>query len=138
MKALGADHLINYKTTPDWRKEVRAYTSGTGADLIVEVGGAGTLASSVGSIRPSGTIALIGVLSGGSGDINLGPVVTQNIRLQGITVGSRDLFEDLVEAMSLHETHPPVDENLFAFEDVGNAIASLTKGTHYGKVCSRF
>lgn len=138
VQELGADHLINYKTTPDWRKEVRAYTNGIGADLIVEVGGAGTLASSIGSIRSSGTIALIGVLSGGAGEINLGPVVTQNVRLQGVTVGSRDIFEDILQAMSLHETRPPIDDNLFAFEDVGDAIASLVKGTHYGKVCTRF
>jgi NADPH:quinone reductase-like Zn-dependent oxidoreductase len=105
---------------------------------VVEVGGAGTLASSIGAARPSGTIALIGVLAGGAGELNLGPVVTQNMRLQGITVGSREIFEDMVRAMELHGTRPPMDDDLFAFEDVAAAIAALPEGKHFGKVCSRF
>jgi D-arabinose 1-dehydrogenase-like Zn-dependent alcohol dehydrogenase len=89
-------------------------------------------------VRSSGTVALIGVLSGAAGRLNLGPVVTQNIRLQGITVGSRTLFEDMVKALEFHQIEPPVDDNLFAFESVGQAIKSLPEGRHFGKVCSRF
>ncbi len=139
VRAMGADETINYKATPDWRKAVRELTGGGGVDLVVEVGGAGTLQSSIGAVRPSGTIALIGVLSGGAGELNLGPVVTQNIRLQGITVGSRRLFEDMARAMQLHGTKPPVDpDNSFAFEDVAAAIAALPEGRHFGKICARF
>lgn len=139
VRAMGADEIINYRTTPDWRKAVREFTGGSGVDLIVEVGGAGTLASSIGAVRPSGTVALIGVLAGGVGELNLGPVVTRNIRLQGITVGSRAIFEDMVRAMQLHGTRPTVDaDNMFAFEDVGRAITALSAGKHFGKVCSRF
>jgi NADPH:quinone reductase-like Zn-dependent oxidoreductase len=136
VRAMGADHLVNYKTTPEWQKVAREVTSGTGVDLVIEV--AGTLDASVRAVRPSGTLALIGVLAGSMAQLGLGAVVTQNVRLQGITVGSRDLFEDMVRAMELHRTQPPLDERRFAFEEVGAAIKALPTGRHFGKVCCRF
>jgi NADPH:quinone reductase-like Zn-dependent oxidoreductase len=138
LRALGADHVMNYKHTPDWHKTARELTNGLGVDLVVEVGGAGTLEKSIRAVHPDGAVALIGVLSGAAGEINLGTVVTQNIRLQGITVGARDLFEDMVKAINLHGIEPPVDENLFAFEEVGEAIKSIPEGRHFGKICSSF
>jgi NADPH:quinone reductase-like Zn-dependent oxidoreductase len=136
VRAMGADHVVNYKTNPDWHKVAREVTSGLGVDLVVEV--AGTLDASIRAVRTSGTLALIGVLAGATAQLGLGPVVTQNIRLQGVTVGSRELFEDMVRAMGLHRTEPPVDERRFAFEEVGEAIKALPAGQHFGKVCSRF
>jgi NADPH:quinone reductase-like Zn-dependent oxidoreductase len=136
VKAMGADHLINYKTTPDWAKSVREMTGGTGADLVVEV--AGTLDPSVRAVRMSGTVALIGVLAGAAAQLGLGPIVTQNLRLQGISTGARDLFEDMVRAIEQHRLVPAVHDQLFAFEEVGQALKNLAKGEHFGKVCSRF
>jgi NADPH:quinone reductase-like Zn-dependent oxidoreductase len=136
VRAMGADHVANYKTNPDWHKVAREITHGTGVDLVVEV--AGTLDASVRAVRTSGTVALIGVLAGAAAQLNLGPVVTQNIRLQGVTVGSRETFEEMVRAMEIHRTEPPVDERLFAFEAAGEAIKALPTGQHFGKVCSRF
>lgn len=136
VKAMGADHLVNYKTTPDWAKAVRELTGGVGADLVVEV--AGTLDTSVRAVRMSGTVALIGVLAGPAPQLGLGPVVTQNIRLQGISTGPRDLFEDMVRAIEQHHLAPAIDDGLFAFEDVGKALKALPSGRHFGKVCSRF
>ena len=107
VRAMGADHVVNYKTNPDWHKVAREITNGTGVDLVVEV--AGTLDTSIRAVRASGTVALIGVLAGAAAQLNLGPVVTQNIRLQGVTVGSREAFEEMVRAMELHRTEPPVD-----------------------------
>jgi len=138
LNVLGADHVVNYKDTPDWHKTARKITNGMGVDIVVEVGGAGTLGKSIQAIRPGGTVALIGVLSGVAGEINLGPVVTQNICLQGVTVGSRDLFEEMIRAIEFHGIQPPVDENLFAFDAVGEAIKSIPKGRHFGKICSSF
>ncbi len=138
LKALGADHLVNYRQIPDWHTITREVTNGLGVDLVVEVGGAGTLENSIRAVRRSGTVSLIGVLSGAAGQINLGAVVTQNIRLQGVTVGSRDLFEDMVKALDLHKIEPPVDDNLFEFEAVGDAIKSIPTGQHFGKICSNF
>lgn len=138
VKALGADHVVNYKGTPDWQKTARKITDGVGVDIVVEVGGADTLEKSIQAVRPNGMVALIGVLSGATGKINLGPVVTQNIRLQGIAVGARDLFEEMVRAIEFHGIEPAVDEHLFAFEEVGEAIKAIPKGRHFGKMCSSF
>ena len=135
-RAMGADHVVNYKANPDWHKVAREVTSGVGVDLVVEV--AGTLDASVRAVRTSGTLALIGVLAGATAQLGLGAVVTQNIRLQGVTVGNRDLFEDMARAMEIHRTEPPVDARLFAFDEVGEAIKALPEGQHFGKVCSRF
>jgi NADPH:quinone reductase-like Zn-dependent oxidoreductase len=136
VRAMGADHAVNYKTNPEWYKAAREATNGLGVDLVVEV--AGTLDPSVRAVRTSGTVALIGVLAGATAPLGLGAVVTQNIRLQGVTVGSRDLFEEMVRAMEAHGTEPPVDERRFAFDEVGEAIKALPTGQHFGKVCSRF
>jgi NADPH:quinone reductase-like Zn-dependent oxidoreductase len=136
VRAMGADHVVNYKTNPDWHKVAREVTGGIGVDLVVEV--AGTLDAAVRSVRTSGVLALIGVLAGATPSLNLGPIVTQNIRLQGVTVGSREAFEDMVRAMELHGTVPPVDEHGFEFTQVGEAIKALPDGQHFGKVCSRF
>ncbi len=137
-KPLGADHLINYKTTPDWSKAAREISGGRGLDHVVEVGGAGTLERSIRAVRPSGVISLIGVLAGGAGELNLGPVVTQNIRLQGITVGSRDLFEAMNRALSLHKVKPPIDDHRFAFDGLKDALKAFPQGKHFGKVVCEF
>lgn len=136
--SMGADHVINYKDDPDWHKTARSLNGGRGLDHVVEVGGAGTLEKSIRAVRPSGFISVIGVLSGGAGELNLGPVVTQNIALQGITVGSRAMFEDMVRAMELAGTKPAIDEHRFAFDAVGQAIIDMPKGKHFGKVVSEF
>src|SRR5207248_1074448 len=92
---LGASDGINYRSTPDWDKRVRELTGGQGADLIVEVGGAGTLPKSVRAARLGGYIALIGVLSGAGGEFNPIAILMKNIRLQGILVGSRRMLESM-------------------------------------------
>jgi len=137
-KPLGADHCINYKTAPDWGKAARDIAGGRGVDHVVEVGGAGTLERSIRAVRPSGVISLIGVLAGGLGELNLGPVVTQNIRLQGITVGSRDLFEAMNRALALHKVKPPIDEHRFAFDGLKDALNAFPAGQHFGKVVCEF
>jgi NADPH:quinone reductase-like Zn-dependent oxidoreductase len=136
VRSMGADHVVNYRSIPDWPRVVREITSGVGADLVVDV--AGDLDRAVRATRMSGTVALIGVLAGAAAPLGLGPVVTQNMRLQGVTTGARDLFEEMVRAVERHRLLPAIDDRRFAFEDVGQAIAALTKGEHFGKVCCRF
>jgi NADPH:quinone reductase-like Zn-dependent oxidoreductase len=94
---LGADESINYKRTPDWDKEVFRLTDKAGVDHVVEVGGAGTLPKSLNAVRTEGKISVIGVLAGGSG---LDPVrlLMKSVCLQGIFVGSRQMFEDMNRA----------------------------------------
>ncbi len=138
-RELGADHLINYRDNPDWHRSAIEITNGRGVDHIVEIGGTGTLDRSIKAVRPSGTLSLIGVLAGIAGEINLGRIVTQNIRLQGVTVGSRQMFENMVRALEMNQIAPVIDETAtFAFENVGQALAALPNGKHFGKVVCEF
>ena len=133
-KAMGADLGINYRAQPEWARTLRQAIDGRGADLVVELGGAKTLDQSLRAIRTSGTLAMIGVLSGGMAELNLGRVVTRNVRLQGVTLGSRDMFEDMVRAIDLHGIKPPIDEKRYAFGEVATAIAAIAEGRHFGKI----
>jgi len=130
--ALGADHGVNYKTSPDWEKFAREQTGGRGVDLVVEVGGAGTLPRSMRAVRSGGTIALIGVLAG-LGEVNPMPLLMKGIRLQGVFVGSRVMLEAMIRAIATHHITPVVDR-VFPFEQAQQAYDHLASQTHFGKV----
>jgi NADPH:quinone reductase-like Zn-dependent oxidoreductase len=132
-QALGADALINYNAVPDWDKKVRELTAGRGVDHVVEVGGAGTLSKAIRSVRFGGHISIIGILSGKSGDFDLIPVLMQNIRLQGVIVGSREMFERMNRTLELHHIRPVVDE-VFSIEESRPAFGLMAKGGHFGKI----
>ena len=131
-RALGADETINYRNTPDWDKEVLRLTDGAGADMVVEVGGAGTLAKSVHATRVGGLVALIGVLASGGG---LDPmrVLMKSIHLQGIFVGSRRMFEEMNRAITVNRLKPVIDKT-FAFAQAREALESMKTGSHFGKI----
>lgn len=131
-KALGADDVINYRDTPDWDKAVTALTGGRGADLVVEVGGPGTLERSIRSARVGGTVAVIGVLSG-TGQIDPRPLISRSVRLQGIYVGSLDMFAAMNAATDKAALVPIVDR-IFPFDQARDAYACLAGGSHFGKV----
>lgn len=133
--ALGADAGANYKTTPDWAAWTKSRTNGTGVDLVVEVGGAGTLDQSVKAVRPGGRIALIGVLAGGS-TFNPLPMMMKGVTLRGIYVGSRALFADLNAHLAAHPTKPVIDR-VFAFDQFAEAFEHLEAASHFGKVVIR-
>lgn len=134
--ALGADDGINYKTTPEWGDKARQIAGGRGVDHLVEVGGAGTLGQSLRAVRLGGRIYLIGVLAGGGGTINLLPVLMKNLRVQGIFVGSREMFEAMARAIAVHRLNPVVDR-VFPFDQAVDAFRHLESGRHFGKVCVR-
>jgi NADPH:quinone reductase-like Zn-dependent oxidoreductase len=132
-KKLGASDGINYKTTPAWEKSVLELTDGRGVDFVVEVGGAGTLTQSMKAVRPGGQISLIGVLSGGAGQINPLPILMRGIRVQGIFVGSREMFEAMNRAITLHRLEPVVDR-VFPFAEAVEAFRYMETAAHFGKV----
>ena len=133
LKQLGADVTLNYKTTPDWGKKVRELT-GRGVDLVVEVGGVGTLNESIRATRIGGTIAFIGVLAGpASSDSRLPLMVMQQQRLQGVTVGSIEDLQALCDGISMHGVKPVIDK-VFAFDEVKDAFAHMASGAHFGKI----
>jgi NADPH:quinone reductase-like Zn-dependent oxidoreductase len=133
VRSMGAVAGINYKTTPEWDKPLRDLTGGVGPDHIVEVGGAGTLPLSLKAIRRGGHVALIGVLTG-PGEIDPRPILMKSIRLQGVYVGSREMFEEMNRAITLHQMHPVVDR-VFGFDDPVAAMRYMESGAHFGKVC---
>jgi NADPH:quinone reductase-like Zn-dependent oxidoreductase len=132
VREMGAAELINYKTTPAWDKRVRELTSGQGVDMIVEVGGAGTLPLSTRAVKLGGYIALIGVLTG-AGDFNPIPLLMKNIRLQGIFVGSAQMFASMLRAIEVSQLRPVVDR-VFPFDQAVPALKYLESGAHFGKV----
>lgn len=136
-RALGAQHGIDYRASPEWSREVRRIVS-EGADLVIEVGGAETLAQSLRAVRVGGTIALIGVLSGAAAALDLGRVVTQAVRLLGVTLGARSSFEDMVRAIELNRLVPAIDPRRYGFTEAAAAIAALGQGHHFGKICIAF
>lgn len=133
VRQLGASDCINYKSTPEWGDAVRKLTGGQGVDHVVEVGGVGTLAQSMKAVKTGGRISLIGVLAGGGGNVNLYPALMRNLRLQGIFVGSRQMFEEMNRAISQHQLHPVVDR-VFPFGDAAEAFRYLESGAHFGKI----
>jgi NADPH:quinone reductase-like Zn-dependent oxidoreductase len=134
VRQLGADAVINYRAVPEWAKATRDITQGRGYDLIVELGGEKTLPQSLRCIRPGGTLAMIGILSGTSMATSLGLIITRQVRLQGVTVGHRDGFEAMLRAMEQHQVKPIVDRS-FGFEELKEAMAYLKSGAQFGKVC---
>jgi NADPH:quinone reductase-like Zn-dependent oxidoreductase len=132
-KTLGADEVINYKRTPDWDKEVSRLTGGEGADVILEVGGIGTMPYSLRSVKFGGQISLIGVLSGIHDPLNIGPILHGNIRVQGIYVGSVEMFEAMNRAITANQLKPVVDR-VFAFQEAREALKYMESGQHFGKI----
>jgi NADPH:quinone reductase-like Zn-dependent oxidoreductase len=131
---LGASDVINYKTTPEWGAKARELT-GAGVDHVVEVGGAGTMPESMRAARMGGRISLIGVLSG-AGQFNPTPVLMKNLRVQGIFVGSRAMFEAMNRAIALHKLKPVIDR-VFPLTEARAALHHLESGSHFGKVVIR-
>ncbi len=136
--ALGAEYVIDYVEDTQWGRTARAFAGGRGVDLVVEVGGAGTLEQSLRAVRVGGTLAMIGVLSGGLAEVNLGLVVTRDIDLKGITIGNRDMFEDMVAAIDRNGLTPQIDDRVWTFDEAPAALAALPEGRHYGKICIRY
>lgn len=133
-RELGAWKTINYKEDAAWGKTVRRLTDGIGADHVVEVGGAGTLEQSLRAVRVGGQISVIGVLSGVASEINIIPILMQNVRLQGILVGSREGFERMNRAIVAHGLRPVVDR-VFPFDDAPDAFHHMASASHLGKIC---
>ena len=136
-KALGADHVVNYKTTPGWSGPVRAATNGRGADFIMEVGGGGTIQESMKAIKIGGHIAIIGVVAGAGEPFNPAALIGNSAKLQGLSVGSRDMFEAMGRIIDLRKISPVVDK-VFPFTEAKAAFAAMAGGEHFGKIVLEF
>ncbi|HWJ93736.1 MAG TPA: NAD(P)-dependent alcohol dehydrogenase [Telluria sp.] len=132
-RELGAHHTINYRSTPEWHEEVLRATGGTGADLVLEVGGKGTVNRSVAAAAMNGTVAVIGGVSGFGGEVNPAALLAGAKRLAGIYVGSRTMLEHLLRFVQVTGIKPVVDR-VFTFDQAREAYRYMESGSHFGKV----
>jgi len=135
-RELGADHVIDYRATPNWGEAVQAWTGGQGADVVVEVGGPGTFDQSVAALRYGGTMSLLGVLTGLRGEVNVYALFQKGLHVRGVYVGSGRMFEALNRALSANGIRPIVDR-VFPFDEARAAYEYLASGAHFGKVVIR-
>lgn len=132
-RQLGAAGTINYRETEDWAQSVLEHTGGRGADHVLEVGGAGTMDLSLRAACVGGIVTLIGALAGPSGDVNPRTILVRSLRVQGIFVGSRAMFEDMNRALEFHETRPVIDRT-FPFAESREALRYMESQGHFGKI----
>jgi NADPH:quinone reductase-like Zn-dependent oxidoreductase len=133
VRGLGADHIINYKETPEWGRAAFDMTGGRGVDEIVEIGGPGTLAQSIKAARVNGHISLIGVLTGVSGDVPTAAFFSKNLRMSGITVGSQSMQTDMIRAIEANGIEPVIDTS-FPLTDLADAFRHQAAQKHFGKI----
>jgi NADPH:quinone reductase-like Zn-dependent oxidoreductase len=136
-RALGADHVINYKSEAVWGARARDLTGGRGVDHIIEVGGPGTLPQSIRAVSIGGHIALIGILTGMGGEVPTALLMARQARLQGLIVSSRREQIDMVRAIEATGLHPVIDRS-FALGEIAEAFRHQEAGRHFGKICLEF
>ncbi|NDW04252.1 zinc-dependent alcohol dehydrogenase family protein [Jiella pacifica] len=134
LKSLGADGVINYRTDEEWGKKVLDLTDGRGADVVVEVGGPKTLDQSITGCRIAGHIALIGVLTGRSGEVPTAAMMAKQQTLKGLIVGSRTHQQDFVRALEATGVKPVIDRT-FGLAEIADAFRHEESGAHFGKIC---
>ena len=132
LKKMGAEAVIDYRATPDWDKETMKLTGGRGADITVEVGGAGTLPRSFLATRLGGRIVVIGLLSG-MAEVDPMPILRRNLRVQGLYVGNRQMFEAMNRAIEATGLKPVIDK-VFPFAQARDAYRHLKSQNHFGKI----
>lgn len=134
LRAMGADHLINYRSTPAWGETVRKLTDGRGVDHVVEVGGPATLEQSMIAARVGGHISVIGILTGVAGSLSVVPALLRQLRLQGVLVGSRAQQQEMIRAIDANGLRPVIDRH-FAVDDIVEAFRYQETNRHFGKIC---
>jgi NADPH:quinone reductase-like Zn-dependent oxidoreductase len=132
-KTMGADETINYKSLPDWDKRVREVTNKAGATHVLETGGAATLPLSLRSAAYSSQVSIIGLISGVEQTIDLRQILGKNMRVQGITVGSRTMLEQVANVLAEANIKPVIDQT-FPFNKSREALKSLAAAEHFGKI----
>ena len=133
LKALGADELINYKDVPAWGARAMELTGGRGVDTVVEIGGAGTLDQSMIATRVGGHVTLIGVLAGFAGPVQTALLMAKNLRVQGLTVGSRAQQLAMIAGIEANAIKPVISDH-FALENLADAFRHQVANKHFGKI----
>tara|TARA_R110002050_G_scaffold1244_5_gene8833 strand:+ start:138711 stop:139718 length:1008 start_codon:yes stop_codon:yes gene_type:complete len=137
LKDMGADHVINYRTEPDWGERAKTLNGGFGVDHVVDIGGGQTLEHSLNAVRIGGQISLIGILSGQTCEINIVKAFIKQVRLQGVLVGSRSQQVDMIKAIEINQLKPVIDK-VFSLDDMVAAFEYQESNRHFGKICLEF
>ena len=132
-RELGAHHTINYRSIPEWHDEVLHLTRNMGANVVLEVGGQGTVNRSVSAAAMGGTVAIIGGVSGFGGEVNPASLLATAKRMVGIYVGSRTMLEDVMRFADTTGVKPVIDR-VFPFSQAQEAYRYMESGSHFGKV----
>jgi NADPH:quinone reductase-like Zn-dependent oxidoreductase len=135
-KELGADHGINYRATPEWGQAAKELTDGRGVDVVVEIGGTGTLPQSFKAVRRGGHIPVIGALAGAQMDLAVYELIMTNAHLHGIGVGNRAGYEEMMSFVDQYRISPVIHKT-YSFDDAGTAMKDINKGEHFGKLVVR-
>jgi len=130
--AMGLDAGLNYSENLDWDRWAMDETGGEGVDVVVEVGGQGTLARSLRAVRMGGVVAQIGVLTASAEPLNVPTILHKQARIQGIYVGSRKDFVDMLKAIALNRLRP-VGEN-FHWSQTREVLGRMEEASHFGKL----
>jgi len=133
LKELGADHLINYRSEPNWGELVLRLTAGRGVDHVIEVGGPATLEQSMIAARVGGHISVIGILSGVAGELNVVAALLKQLRLQGVLVGSRQQQLEMIRAIDANGLKPVIDRH-FPLDGIVDAFRYQESNQHFGKI----
>ncbi len=133
VKHMGATHTINYREMPNWEEAVLSLTDNQGVDMVIEVGGGGTLEKSMKAVKINGVISLIGVLTGIDGKVNPFPILTKSLRVFGIYVGSKAMQSRFHAALEAHDIKPIIDR-VFDFDDANSAYEYQLSAKHFGKI----
>ena len=137
LKDMGADHVINYRGEPNWGELAKELNGGVGVDHVVDIGGGQTLEQSVTAVRVGGQISLIGILSGQTCEINIVKAFIQQVRLQGVLVGSRSHQQEMIKAIEVNQIKPVIDK-VFSLDDMVAAFEYQESNRHFGKICLEF
>lgn len=137
LTALGADHVVNYRSEPDWGAAVARLTGGRGVDHVVEIGGPGTLPQSIEAVRIGGHISLIGIFTGLGGEVPTFALMAKQARLQGLIVGSRRQQQEMIRAIDACGLRPVVDRT-FPLDGLADAFRHQESNAHFGKICLEF
>jgi NADPH:quinone reductase-like Zn-dependent oxidoreductase len=133
LRRFGAEAVVNYRSVPDWDREILALTNGKGVDKVIDVAGEATIMKSAASSKIGGEIGIVGFASGMGGGLSPIDIVSRALTIKGITVGPRDDLEALVSAMTVTEFHPIID-SVLSFSEYREAYRRLESGNHVGKV----
>jgi NADPH:quinone reductase-like Zn-dependent oxidoreductase len=133
LERLGAEHVIRCDSEPEWSRVVLEVTGGAGVDHVVETGGAGTIDESIKAAGMGGSISLVGLLTGAGGRLDMLPILAKTLRIQGIVVGSVEMFERMIGMIDHLGIRPVIDE-VFEMQEIAAALEYLKSGRHLGKI----